>query len=110
AVDLPDGTPAVLKVARERERAATLAKEAWMSSLAPSPRLPRLLGIGVYRVDGGRAVLDRGGLPCLLLARAQGDRLVADGARSAADALAIARDLAEALAALHEVGLSHGDV
>ena len=60
---LPDGTPAVMKIARERAQAPILAHEAWVTSVTLSSRLPQLLAVGVFRCEGDRALADATGLP-----------------------------------------------
>ncbi|MFT3771924.1 MAG: sigma 54-interacting transcriptional regulator [Minicystis sp.] len=102
AIDTRTGAVLALKVARAPEHVASLGREAMHAALALSPRLPELCDVG--HLPDGRAFLALRWIDGAILdpARAAGDR--------AALALRVAAGIGEALADLHGVGLSHGDV
>lgn len=123
------GEPVALKVARTSEGAAALAREAAHASLALSPYLPELLDVGWLELDRGVVRI----LPAVVhpetkrpipgppspTARAFLALRWIDGApvgtpsdsRTALSlALRVAVGAGQALADLHGVGLSHGDV
>jgi serine/threonine-protein kinase PknK len=98
-----------------------LSREAVHAALALSPRLPELLDVGWAIVDGGVAraftLSDRGAAhrarAFLALRWVDGtplgpSRLPED--RRISLALATARDVGEALADLHGIGIAHGDI
>ncbi len=103
--------PVVLKVAKHAEHARALASEALVSTLALSPRLPHLVALGTLSVTDATAVVAPRGRAFIAF-RDTGttsmDTLQIE--RNATLALRIARDVGEALADLHAVGLAHGDV
>src|SRR5262249_43829509 len=93
-----------------------LAREAWHAALALSPRLPELVDVGWLTLEGATArpcSARAGGQPCIALAWVDGADLLQarpGDATQLQGALPIARDLGDALADLHAVGLAHGDV
>ncbi|MBW2453810.1 MAG: protein kinase, partial [Deltaproteobacteria bacterium] len=115
-----DGAAVALKVGRTTAEAARLAVEALHASLALSPRLPELVHLGLAIVEGDVARPLAPGeradqaQPFLALRWVDGRLLDSDDGAQDGDpvelALAVARDLGEALADLHGLGLSHGDV
>ncbi len=105
-----------LKLARDGGGSAPLAREAMYAALALSPRLPELVDVGWALVDGASAravdpALHAGAVPFVALRWAPGAPLdpSAEGDRVAI-ALGAARDVGDALADLHEMGVAHGDV
>jgi transcriptional regulator with GAF, ATPase, and Fis domain len=111
------GNVIALKVGHDRNAAALLAAEALHASLSLSRHLPELRAIGLLRIDGDEArpvaKKDADALPFLALRWMEGKSLatvVPERSERVALALALARDVGEALADLHGVGLSHGDV
>ncbi len=86
------------------------------AALALSPRLPELVDVGWALVEGASAravdpARNEGAVPFVALRWAPGSPLGegAAGARVEA-ALGAARDVGDALADLHEMGVAHGDV
>ncbi|HVU00170.1 MAG TPA: sigma 54-interacting transcriptional regulator [Polyangiaceae bacterium] len=107
---LLDGTPVALKVGHGDGEAARLADEAELLALCRSPSLPRVLDAG--RTRPGIAGVPPG-RPYLVLSWVEGRALaprVLSPAERPALLLAVARDVGDALASLHELGFSHGDV
>jgi transcriptional regulator with GAF, ATPase, and Fis domain len=115
AHDLVRGGEVALKLARDEQGRAALAREAAHAALAASPRLPELVEVGWARIDAGTAfqVDAQPGARAFIALR------WVDGAPPAAGAsdddrrrlaLCIARDVGEALSELHALGLAHGDV
>jgi transcriptional regulator with GAF, ATPase, and Fis domain len=112
-----DGALVALKVAREAGGSLPLSREALHAALTLSPRLPELIDLGWGVLDGERFT------PCsthapppearafLALRWIEGAPLDrAPRAERDALALAVARDVGEALADLHALGLAHGDI
>ena len=112
------GTVVALKVARDLEGAAALAREAVHAALALSPRLPELLDAGWLSLDPHAArvvAADSPGSRAFLALRwVEGapldPRARSDGDSAVALALRVASGAGEALADLHAVGTAHGDV
>ncbi len=113
------GERIALKIGRSLAEAEQLASEALHASLALSPRLPELIDLGLAQVDAHQALPVAPGtqaaeaLPFLALRWVEGDLLQAvmeTAEDSLSLALAVARDVGEALADLHGLGLCHGDV
>ena len=106
-----------LKVARDAGGSPPLAREAGYAALALSPRLPELVDVGWARVAGSSArAVDPAtapdAVPFVALRWAPGAPLAAS-ADAAAEArvdvaLRAARDVGDALADLHEMGVAHG--
>ncbi|HEY4116832.1 MAG TPA: lipopolysaccharide kinase InaA family protein, partial [Byssovorax sp.] len=110
-----DGARVALKVAHADDATirAAFAREAWHASLALTSRLPELVDVGWLVVDGdaARVAADGEGAPYLSLRWMEGEPATTlQGAASHAAALAVARDVGAALAALHAAGVAHGDV
>ena len=110
AEDRRDGGLVALKLARDDEGRRAFAREAIDAALRLSPRLPELVDLGwtAPRGEGERRAF-------LALRWVEGEPLLEARARCRGDArlalaLAVARDVGEALADLHAAGLSHGDV
>src|SRR5690349_15897097 len=108
-----------LKVARDGEGSSPLAREAMYAALALSPRLPELVDVGWAIVDGASAravdpALHAGAVPFVALRWATGAALApgapGDERGRVEVALGAARDVGDALADLHEMGVAHGDV
>ncbi len=98
-----------LKVARSPEQATLLADEAEALWLAASPRVPGLVDVG--RVPRGASGLVAGAayLACEWVDGESLDPRVEQADRRKL-ALAVARDVGEAIAHLHQVGVAHGDL
>ncbi|MEO7331503.1 MAG: protein kinase, partial [Minicystis sp.] len=115
-----DGALVALKIAHGPGGSPPLAREALHAALALSPRLPELLDLGWGFVDRDArdaftpcaphsARLDA--RPFLALRWIEGAPLShAPQIDRARLALAVARDVGEALADLHALGLAHGDI
>lgn len=105
------GEHVVLKVASDRKFAPILAAEAVHAHLVASPRMPRLRGFGLGMLDDREEHLlaNSQGAPCVAFDWSAGTTLDSL-APSPSLALAVARELAEALADLHDLGLAHGDL
>ncbi|MEP7126657.1 MAG: protein kinase, partial [Byssovorax sp.] len=105
-----------LKLARESTGSAPLAREAMHAALALSPRLPELVDVGWALITGASArVVDPAhaadAVPFVALRWAPGAPLVGGAGKSHVEvALGAARDVGDALADLHEMGVAHGDV
>jgi transcriptional regulator with GAF, ATPase, and Fis domain len=105
-----------LKVAPDAGGSPPLAHEAGYAALALSPRLPELVDVGWARVAGSSArAIDPAdaadAVPFVALRWAPGAPLAAGAAEARVDvALRAARDVGDALADLHEMGVAHGDV
>jgi serine/threonine-protein kinase PknK len=103
------GQAVALKLAHSVELGAALAREAEAAALALSPRLPELVDAGWLAASGGeppRAFLALRWVP----GRPALPHRATSASERLARALVVARDVGEALAALHAVGLAHGDV
>ena len=105
-----------LKLARDGRGSAPLAREATYAALALSPRLPELVDVGWALVTGASArVVDpataAAAVPFVALRWAPGSPLAAGAGKGHVEvALGAARDVGDALADLHEMGVAHGDV
>ncbi len=115
ARDLALGGEVALKLARGELGRAALAREAAHAAATASPRLPELVDAGFLRIAGGKArVVDErdGGRAFVALRWVDGASLDArESGRDPPDlALVVARDVGEALAELHGLGVAHGDV
>jgi transcriptional regulator with GAF, ATPase, and Fis domain len=112
ARDAATGSDVALKIGRGAEAALLLAAEAERLVGALSPHLPELLEVG--RVPSSVREEIRAGAPYLAMTWMAGSSLDASTAKSADErrtiALAVARDVGEALAHLHAAGVAHGDV
>jgi transcriptional regulator with GAF, ATPase, and Fis domain len=112
ARDALTGRDVALKIGRIDDAAALLAAEAERLVGALSPHLPELLEVG--RVPSAVREGIEAGTPYLALTWMAGHTLDASVTRSTderrAIALAVARDVGEALAHLHAAGVAHGDV
>ena len=102
------GQDVALKIANGRGAATQLAAEALHASLAVSPRLPELVDVGVLERDGDVTHPATTGSPFVALKLVEGRPV--DNSDTAPSPLQLARDIAEALADLHDVGIAHGDV
>jgi transcriptional regulator with GAF, ATPase, and Fis domain len=121
ARDAKSSALVALKIARDEGARRWLAREAAQASLALSPFLPELIDVGWLLVEGTSAwmVEDSAaskGACCIALRWTPGEPL-ASALRSRASAssrrdlaLAVARDVGEALSDLHAVGQAHGDI
>jgi serine/threonine-protein kinase PknK len=111
AADRVSHQTVALKVARSQGDAAILADEAQSLSLAASPRIPRIVGVG--RVPPGVPHLVAGAA-YLATEWVDGERLERAGKAAEGDfvrlAMAVARDIGEALSHLHQAGVAHGDL
>lgn len=119
-----DGTPCLLKLGRGPAEAPRFADEAERLLFAAAPEFPTLLAVGLVGAPLAAELTQSGvgaagelGAPYLLLSAAPGqalDRILANPELGAGErealALAVARDLGAALAALHGSGAAHGDV
>jgi len=112
ARDVSTGSEVALKVLRHPDGAPLLAAEAECLACVLSPRLPELIGVG--RVPAGAAEGFEVGAPYLAMTWMTGRPLDTAAARSdeqrRAIAIAVARDVGEALAHLDAAGVAHGDV
>src|SRR6188508_92380 len=111
ARDVAAGRDVALKVGRGEEAAPLLAAEAERLVGALSPHLPELLEVGRVPASAEGLPADA---PYLAMTWMAGRTLDASAAKSAGErraiALAVARDVGEALAHLHAAGVAHGDV
>lgn len=133
AVSARSGAQVALKIARDEQGRAALCREAIHAALALSPRLPELVDVGWLTVTEDHALAaraeDRGRdapAPSAFLAlrwvegstidkmtREDHERRAIGEDSSAARvalALTVARDVGEALADLHGIGIAHGDL
>lgn len=106
-----DEVEVALKVARDGHEASCVADEAEALLLACGSAIPRLIDLG--RVPEGHPFLPQGS-PYIATSWVEGEplepqRLGSDAHRMRV-ALAVARQLADALWQLHEAGVAHGDV
>jgi eukaryotic-like serine/threonine-protein kinase len=112
ARDVVAGRDVALKMGRGEDAARLLAAEAERLVGALSPHLPELLEVGRVPAPGRDAIA--AGTPYLAMTWLPGRALDPSAERSGAErraiALAIARDVGEALAHLHAAGVAHGDV
>jgi transcriptional regulator with GAF, ATPase, and Fis domain len=107
------GARVALKVGHGPAERMRFASEATRLTLAVSPALPALLGVGLVPASACSLLGVELGAPYLALEWIEG--AVLEPATLAAEdrtelALFVARDLGRALADLHEAGLAHGDV
>ncbi|MBW2529111.1 MAG: phosphotransferase, partial [Deltaproteobacteria bacterium] len=132
ARDRTRGCDVALKVGWDARAAESIAAEALHASLALSPRLPELVGLGWLVIEGGEArqseppssvparptspepdaapLLPRPFVAVRWIAGTPLDQLCGTLEQAPDQVLGVARDAAEALADLHDVGLAHGDV
>jgi transcriptional regulator with GAF, ATPase, and Fis domain len=118
AIDEETGGTVALKIARDATGRRALSREARYAALALSPRLPELLDVGWISIEGTAAEAREERATAedafLALRWVEGAPLSAARSRSAGDrvklALAVARDVGEALSDLHGVGIAHGDL
>ncbi len=102
-----EGTIVALKVGRHLSERTRLANEAERLVWVDSPRLPAVLDAGF--VPEQEAEGPAAAMPYVALAWAPGTAIDSQ-APSEQTALRVARDVAGALADLHELGSTHGDV
>jgi serine/threonine-protein kinase PknK len=110
AIDRDSGRKVALKVGHGANERHRLADEAERLALADSPGIAALLDAGL--VPPGESELEAG-LPYLALEWVDGsaiDPRRIPGAQRERIALAVARDVGDALASLHAMGVAHGDV
>jgi transcriptional regulator with GAF, ATPase, and Fis domain/serine/threonine protein kinase len=103
------GGRVALKIGNAEGERARLADEGELLALVDSPGIPRILDAGTVPMTEQ----EYGGRPYLALEwageRAVDPRTINDEERTSL-ALVVARDVGDALATLHALGLSHGDV
>jgi transcriptional regulator with GAF, ATPase, and Fis domain len=110
------GDLVALKLARDGGGSPPLAREATYAALALSPRLPELVDVGWALVtDASARVVDpaesQAAAPFVALRWVPGAPLAAGAGKGHVEvALGAARDVGDALADLHEMGVAHGDV
>jgi transcriptional regulator with GAF, ATPase, and Fis domain len=111
------GDLVALKIARDGTGSPPLAREARYAALALSPRLPELVDVGWAVIAGASARVVSvdadledavAARPFVALRWAPGAALTAGGGVDVA--LGVARDVGDALADLHDMGVAHGDV
>ncbi len=109
----PSGARVALKIGHAADVAPLLAAEARLVAVTEHAGMPRAHWCGWVRRDAGDALVvgrdTPGALPALAMEWVEGAPL-GDAAIDELEALAVTRDLASTLAALHAAGWAHGDV
>jgi len=109
ATERATGRAVALKVGRERAEASRLADEAELLAFVDCPAVAQVRGAGFVPDD----VRELGGLPYVALDWVDGAPLEPrrlDASARLRTALVVARDIGDALTALHATGFAHGDV